>query len=677
MTETDPAGQRPPTPTAAPPPALSSPAARADTRLAHRRAVRHLLSLQREDGCWEGEMVWNTMILSQYVIVRALVSSPVPPKDHAGVVRHFEATCTPQGGWGAHPDAGPSVFCTTLAYCALRLLGLDAAHPLCERARFWLHAQPGGVRAIPTWGKLWLAQLGLYDYAAVNPLPPEVFLLPRALPFHPDRFYCHTRTIYQAMAYLYGARAVTRPAIAPDLRRELFAGDLPVPADRALLGEDARFPPHPLLRAAFNALSWYERSPVRALRARALRRCLRRVVHEQAVTGQAGISPVSSLLNVLVLHASGAAPERVDRALAGLESWRWQDEAEGIRYAGARSQSWDTAFAVEALTAGPRDRTPATDVPAALRAACRFLAGAQLTGNEPDAVVTARAPSDGGWCFSDGAHRWPVSDCTAEAVGALLHASDAQPGAPSLLSADRIARARAFLTHRQNRDGGFGTYEPRRAPRLLGRLNPAEMFTNCMVEDSYTECTASVLVALAAMRGHGAAADPSRTERAVRFLLRSQYADGSWPAAWGVHRIYGTYFAVRGLRAAGLPPGHPALRRAATWLESVQRADGGWGEHHSGCLRESYVEDAVSHPVQTAWALLALLDVRTPHCEAVERGRAWLCAHQQPGGGWRQQAPTGVFFGSAMLDYRLYAAYFPLWALGRWLTAAHDPGDSE
>jgi lanosterol synthase len=78
------------------------------------------------------------------------------------------------------------------------------------------------------------------------------------------------------------------------------------------------------------------------------------------------------------------------------------------------------------------------------------------------------------------------------------------------------------------------------------------------------------------------------------------------------------------------------------------------------------VVDAESAPVQTAWALLALLDVVGAGHAAVERGIAWLCARQEAGGGWPPGPVNGVFFGTAMLDYRLYPAYFPAWALARY-----------
>src|SRR5204862_1459150 len=84
-------------------------------------------------------------------------------------------------------------------YVALRLLGLSPEDSMLVTARRWLHEQKGGVLAIPTWGKFWLATLDLYGYEGMNPIPPEMFVLPKSLPFHPRRYYCHTRLIYLAM----------------------------------------------------------------------------------------------------------------------------------------------------------------------------------------------------------------------------------------------------------------------------------------------------------------------------------------------------------------------------------------------------------------------------------------------------------------------------------------------
>lgn len=117
-----------------------------------------------------------------------------------------------------HPESPGYVFFTTLAYVALRLLGCDPDMPLLVKARTWLQAQPGGVKAIPSWGKFWLAMLGLYGYQGLNAVPPELFLLPRWLPFHPRRFYCHTRLIYLGIAYLFGRRFVA-PCRLPCARR--------------------------------------------------------------------------------------------------------------------------------------------------------------------------------------------------------------------------------------------------------------------------------------------------------------------------------------------------------------------------------------------------------------------------------------------------------------------------
>jgi hypothetical protein len=167
------------------------PAGRLTTSL--HRAVAHLLSLQGERGDWEGEMVWCPMITAQYVIVRCVVGRPLDAAARAAIIRHFERTRTSEGAWGLHPESPGFVFVTALGYVALRLLGVAPEARLTAAARHWLRAQPGGVPAIPTWGKFWLALIGLYDYRGLNACPPELFLAPAWLPVHPRRYYCHTR----------------------------------------------------------------------------------------------------------------------------------------------------------------------------------------------------------------------------------------------------------------------------------------------------------------------------------------------------------------------------------------------------------------------------------------------------------------------------------------------------
>ena len=537
--------------------------------------------------------------------------------------------------------------------------GVEREDPLVEPARRFMQAE--GVLGTPTWGKFWLALLNLYDWRGVNAVLPELWSLPRGMPLHPSNWYCHTRLIYMSMAVIYARRfqAPITP-LTESLRKELFPqgfANVDFSAARGRLrGADLYRRPSIWLRAGFGLARLIDRFHGKRLRARCTDAIIGRIKWELRTTSHTSISPVSGLLNVLALWLHDPNDADCERALTQLDDWIWEDEDEGARVTGARSASWDTGFALQALAALPEPGRTGN----ALRRGAGFLLGEQIDTSFEGFREAYRTDPKGGWCFAGGWHGWPVSDCTAEAVLGLIAAGGEDRAA--------LGDAVAFMLRTQNRDGGFGSYEARRSAFGLEWLNPAEMFGDSMTERSYVECTASCLAALAACGErfpeivHGRCA--SAVSRAGSWLRRTQAADGSWRGVWGIQFIYGTLFGVRGLLAAGASPCDPALRSACRWLLDRQREDGGWGEHHSGCLTGRYVPHGESQVIQTAWALIALIEAGDPDWAAISRGARFLLDTQDGEGAWPKQDLAGVFFRTALLDYVLYRQYFPLHALG-------------
>jgi squalene/oxidosqualene cyclase-like protein len=621
---------------------------------AARLGSARLVAQQDAAGRWEGEVVWCPVITAQVVLAYAIMGRAIGAERGQLILRYFARTRRPDGGWGLHPESHSYLFVTTLVYVASRLLGEAPDSPLLADAAAWLARHKEGLGALPSWGRFWLSLLGLYDREGLIVCPPEFFLLPAWMPVAAERLYCHTRMIYLGMAYLsgIGLRADLGP-IGAALRRELAAFTVPGSQSRhAIAATDVYVPPGRGLRLTYDVMAtlgplWRRLPGAGALRRRAMDRCLQRIRAEQVASSFQALSPVSGLLNTLALWANDPGAPEVEASIAGLEAWCWQDATDGVRYAGARSTTWDTAFALQALAEAPAGHA------AAMRAGCAALTSLQMIA-APAGLDGTRQDPVGGWCFGEPAHGWPVSDCTAEAIGALLMVPMQEQLAP-----ERLAASVRFLLARQNPDGGFATYERRRGGAWLERLNPSEMFGSCMTERSYIECTAS---AIRALRHVETAECADAVMRGRDFLMAQQRPDGAWPGFWGINFVYATSF-VAGLRDAGLAADHPAVQRAVDWLTGVQLSDGGWGEHFSGCLSGTYVANPVSLVITTSWAVLGLLRARKAICPAAQRGLDWLVARQRPDGDWDRDSVNGVFFGTAMLDYRLYNSYFPAMAL--------------
>jgi len=625
--------------------------------------VDALVRMQRADGSWEGECVWCPMLTAQYVMTAHIIGSEVPLKRRHGILTHFRTTQNDAGVWGLHPLDEGSLFVTTLVYVAARLLGAASTAPWLQGARRMFDLE-GGVQRVPTWGKVWLAFLRLYDWTGVNPILADVWALPPRVPIHPANFYCHTRSIYLGLAVLYAKRFVAPNAtILDEIRSELYADryeaiDFAACANE-IREEDAPFPSSAGLRAAFGLSRLYERVRPKRISERVLRKLLVRMRRDLRASNYLSLSPVNGLLTILALWSDDPHDADLGLAVEKLDAWFWEDPHEGSRVAGAKSVCWDTSFALQALSAA-RD----SDHGQALTDGASFLVGQQIEQPNFDYRAAHRIDPSGGWCFSDIEHGWPVSDCTAEALLALLQTR------PEHLGREGAARGARFILRCQNRDGGFGSYEPSKTSFPLEWMNPSEMFGACVVERSYIECTASSLIALCEIRRRYPTLVRGPIERAIlrarSFLANAQNPDGTWDAAWGVHYIYGTMFGVRGLLAAGVSPSDPAIRKACLWLLARQRLDGGWGEHHRSCTEERYVEASAGLCVQTAWALTTLVEANDPDRGAMGRAAGFLDRTQLASGEWPNDEFAGVFFATALLNYRMYGQYFPVLALALW-----------
>ena len=624
------------------------------------KATERLLSLQNDNGSWEGEMVWCPMLTAQYALLHYILDQPLEPQRRQLILLNFEKTRLDQGVWGMHEHSSPHLFVTTLVYVTSRLLGVSQDDPLIEPARQFLQAE--GVVGIPSWGKFWLALLNLYDWNGVHAVLPELWRLPHWFALHPSKWYCHTRLIYMAMATVYSHRyqVPITPTIA-SLREELFPqgfDNVNFSESRNSLREADLFcRPSLWLRIGYRVTRAYEKVHLERQRIQTVDRLLERIKWELQTTNHTSISPVSGLLNILALWLHDRNDSDMLQALSQLDGWIWEDEEQGTRVTGARSASWDTGFALQALAKVP-DLDRVRD---ALKHGSEFLSQEQIVNSFQGYQEANRSDPKGGWCFAGGWHGWPVSDCTAEAALGILavHGKNADTS--------KLSDAVQFMLRSQNRNGGFGSYESKRSMLGLEWLNPAEMFGESMTEHSFVECTASCLSALSAFKNHfPQLADQTVTNaisRGEAWLRLSQANDGSWRGVWGVQYIYGTLFGIRGLLAAGANPGDPALRLACHWLLERQRNDGGWGESHHGCLTGQYVGLVESQVIQTAWALIALLEAGDPNWHAISNGISYLLDTQNEDGTWPKQNMVGVFFRTALLDYVLYRQYFPLHAL--------------
>ena len=326
------------------------------------------------------------------------------------------------------------------------------------------------------------------------------------------------------------------------------------------------------------------------------------------------------------------------------------------------SPVWDTALACHALMEAGGDA-----VRGPVRAGLSWLEPLQITDFAGDWAVQKPDVRPGGWAFQYVNAYYPDVDDTA--VVAMAMDRFAGHGREY---AHAVARGREWIEGLQSANGGWGAFDADNNYEYLNYIPFADH--GALLDPPTADVTARCLSLLGQL---GETPNSSRiVASGVDYLLGTQEKDGSWFGRWGINYIYGTWSVLSALNAIKFDLRNILVKKAVSWLKTIQNADGGWGEDG-----ESYALDYAGHqrapstPSQTAWALLGLMAAGMVDDAAVDSGINYLARTQGEDGFWKEERFTAVGFPRVFyLRYHGYAKFFPLWALARYrnLTRGND-----
>jgi len=607
----------------------------------------YLVAMQDKEGFWVGELEADTTLESDYILLEFFLESARPEKIRKAA-NYILSKQLPDGAWNIYEGGPSNISATVKAYFALKLAGFTAEHPAMRKARE-ATLRLGGVQAANTFTKIYLSIFGQYDWDACPAIPPELVLFPNLNYFSIYQMSSWSRAILVPLSVIYAHKPMRNiPGLSID---EIFKGGR---------RENLELPhsPQPVSWRNFflivdKILKVVESSRFKPLRTQALKSAeqwMRERLEE--CEGLGAIYP--GMMNaIMALHCLGfrAGDPLMDKVTHDFHALEIED-ADKLKMQPCFSPVWDTAIS---LYAALRAGLPA-DSPQAVQAT-DWLMSVQATG-PGDWQVTRPKLEPGGWFFEYQNGHYPDIDDTSMVLMALSLGRSTDPKRLQ----DSIRRGTNWMLGMQGESGGFAAFDVDNDHLVFCQVPFADH--NAMLDPACPDITGRVLEAMALL---GYKKGSPQTDRAISFLRENQTAEGCWFGRWGVNYIYGTCFALRGLRAVGEDPREAYILRAGEWLRSIQNHDGGWGE---SC--ESYDDPdkkgiGASTPSQTAWALMGLFASDDWDSDSVRQGIEYLLRTQTEDGTWHEAACTGTGFPRVFyLRYHMYRQYFPLLALAEY-----------
>jgi squalene-hopene/tetraprenyl-beta-curcumene cyclase len=610
---------------------------------------------QLPDGYWWAELESNVTISAEYVMLFHFLGM-VDRERERKLANYILAKQTQEGFWSLWHN-GPGDLSTTIeAYFALKLAGYSADHPAMVKARAFVLAN-GGIIKARVFTKIFLALFGEFAWFGVPSMPIELMLLPDWAYFNMYEFSSWSRATIIPLSVVMSERPVRK--LPPRAQvQELFVRP-PRPTDYTITREDGLFTWKNFFIGADHLIKVYESSPIRPFKKRAVALAENWILEHQEQSGDWGGIQPAMLNSILALHCLGYANDHpaVAKGLDALANFCIEDD-DCIVLQSCVSPVWDTALALVAL----QEADVPADHPALVKAA-QWLLNLEVR-RKGDWQVKCPELEPGGWAFEFLNDWYPDVDDSGFVMLSIknIKVRDRKH------REEAIKRGIAWCLGMQSENGGWGAFDRDNTKYLLNKIPFADL--EALIDPPTADLTGRMLELMGNFdypKSHPAA------ERALAFLKKEQEPEGPWWGRWGVNYLYGTWSVLCGLEAIGEDMNQPYIRKAVNWIKSRQNNDGGWGEVCESYFDRSLMGSGPSTASQTGWALLALMAAGQANSRAAAQGVKYLLETQNEDGTWDEDAFTGTGFPKFfMIKYHIYRNCFPLTALGRYrrLTAA-------
>jgi squalene-hopene/tetraprenyl-beta-curcumene cyclase len=629
---------------------ISAPEPHRDLEAAIRRSQDYLLGVQYPEGYWVGELMVDSTLVSDMVAYHHWDGN-VDLAWERKAINHIFSMQLPDGGWNIYYGGPSEVNATIKAYLALKLAGVPVTDPRMLRARE-VALNFGGVPRMNTFSKLYLALLGLFPWEYVPTIPCEVLLIGKW--FHVN--FWDMSNWSRAMLVPLAIINHFKPTRAPKNRvtlDELYPHgfherDLALPPDPDKISFRNFFL---WLDRLHKFAEWFAEHGIHPFRKSALKRAEQWMLERfEGSDGLAAIFP--AMLNSLIaLKVLGYPNDHPQVVRAKRELMKLQHETEdSVRIEPCFSPVWDTAIVAICLR---ESGIPAEHPKIKLCAEWLMTKEIRMRGDWHHKNPVDVEPS--GWVFEYNNQWNPDVDDTAMVLLALRQIPTDNPAKRD----ECFRRGLKWMMAFQCKDGGWAAFDKDCTKNILEKVPFADH--NAMLDPECADITARILELLGYENW---STDHPQIAEALEYIRKQQEPDGSWYGRWGVNYIYGTWQTLRGLRALNIDMNQSWLLKARDWLESVQHADGGWGERCNTYDDPVFKGQGPSTASQTAWAVMGLCAFDDPNRLSVRRGVEYLIRTQNADGSWTELETTGTGFPKVFyLKYDMYRNAWPLLAL--------------